>query len=126
MTIVTMDEIFRHLRIEQGVEDDYLMSLGEVAEEMVLRYVNRTDEELRETFGGIPLGVKHACLLVVGSLYKNRESEDHKVELEHVHAGESHLVDMAVEPVHRKPAPSGAFQHHSAVGGVGPVLYAAA
>lgn len=75
MRIVTMDEIFRHLRIEQGVEDDYLMSLGEVAEEMVLRYVNRTDEELRETFGGIPLGVKHACLLVVGSLYRNRESE---------------------------------------------------
>lgn len=75
MTLITPDEIFRHCRIDRGIEDDYLMDLGETAEEMILRYLGRTADDLCDEFGQIPMSVKHACLLVVGSLYKNRETE---------------------------------------------------
>lgn len=75
MKLITEDDIFRHCRIDRGIEDEYLIDLGETAEEMVLRYLGRTADDLSAEFGQIPMGVKRACLLVVASLYKNREMD---------------------------------------------------
>lgn len=74
--ILTLEDILRHTRIEEGVEDEYLQSCGESAEDMILRYLGRTEEELIETYGKVPQAVKHACLLVTAGLYKNREPEN--------------------------------------------------
>lgn len=73
--IVTLEEILRHMRMDAGVEDEYLADLGHTAEDMVLRYLNRDEADLVASYGKVPHGVKHACLLVVAGLYKNREPE---------------------------------------------------
>lgn len=75
MEILTLSEILEHCRIDEGVEDSYIESLGCAAEEMVIKYLNRTWADLGEEEGKIPQSVKHACYLIIGSLYKNREAD---------------------------------------------------
>lgn len=78
---VTLDEAKRHLNIEpeNTLDDDYITSLIEVAEEVVRGYGRLDLDELAEKKEGmLPPGVRHAILLMVGELYLHREASTDK------------------------------------------------
>ena len=74
--IVTLEEALSAMRIDAGVEDEHIGRLIQDAEELILGYLGRTEDELVEKYGHIPYGVRRAICLVVASLYKNREMEE--------------------------------------------------
>lgn len=67
--MIELEQIKQHLRITHDQEDDYLLSLLEVALEYVKNYL-RCDE--LET--PLPSPIKHAILLLIGHYYENREA----------------------------------------------------
>lgn len=75
MNYLTVDDIKKHLNIDAEFLDDdqYLRSLGDVAEEMVAQHleVNLADIAVD---GVLPAPIIHACLLLIGTLYMSRES----------------------------------------------------
>ena len=74
MKILELEGILRHCRLEDSEENAYVESLGEAAEEVVEKYLNRTFEEIVEAEGTVPQSIVHACYLIVADLYKNREA----------------------------------------------------
>lgn len=72
---VTLEEVKRHLQIEEDYKGDdlYINSLIEAAEVVVADHIKY--DSLSKAFpdGSVPLPVKHAILLMVGNLYANRE-----------------------------------------------------
>lgn len=80
MTIITLDELKAHLRIDDDLENDVLEIYGTAAEEYVLGYVHRSSDELTALnleYTGVeefPSSVKTAMLMYAGNLYKNREA----------------------------------------------------
>ena len=75
--IVALDKIKTHLNIDKDfVEDDnYLMSLSEVAECVVERHIGYKFSKLMEDNDGqLPMPIQHAMLLFIGTMYANRES----------------------------------------------------
>lgn len=73
MNIVTLTEIKAQTRIEGSAEDTYLSLLGDSAEATVLNILNRTLEDLYDTYGTIPVPIKHAVLMLVSHSYTMRE-----------------------------------------------------
>lgn len=70
-------ELFKkHVRADDFADDDdYLEHLLETAEETVIRYTNRTEEELKEMGGGeMPRAIVQAAMLLGGHWYNQRES----------------------------------------------------
>lgn len=77
MTYLTLATIKKHLNIDANFTDDdtYLTSLGDVAEQIVSKHVQYNLAELAEDNGGsLPAPIVHACLLMIGNFYMNRES----------------------------------------------------
>lgn len=77
MTYLTLAQIKKHLNIDSTFtdDDDYLTSLGDVAEQIVSKHVQYNLSELAESNGGtLPAPITHACLLLIGNFYMNRES----------------------------------------------------
>ena len=74
MKILELEGILRHCRLEDGEENAYVESLGEAAEEVVEKYLNRTMEDVEAMEGRVPQSIVHACLLIVADLYRNREA----------------------------------------------------
>lgn len=77
MNTLTLNLIKQHLNIDQDftADDEYLTSLGEVAEEMVLKHLDYNNiNEIVVKFNGFPVPIRHAMLLLVGNFYMNRES----------------------------------------------------
>lgn len=68
----TIEEIKQHLQIDNDYngDDEYLMSLIEVAEEIVSQHINRP---LSEYTPALPAPIKQAILLLIGNYYSNRE-----------------------------------------------------
>jgi uncharacterized phage protein (predicted DNA packaging) len=74
---VALDKIKTHLNIDKDfVEDDnYLMSVSEVAECVVERHIGYKFSKLMEDNDGqLPMPIQHAMLLFIGTMYANRES----------------------------------------------------
>ena len=74
---VALDKIKTHLNIDKDfIEDDnYLMSLSEVAECVVERHIGYKFSKLMEDNDGqLPMPIQHAMLLFIGTMYANRES----------------------------------------------------
>ena len=72
---IALDKIKKHLNIDAEfiADDNYLMSLSEVAEEIVQRHIGyRFTDMLVE--GQLPMALQHSMLLFIGTLYNNRES----------------------------------------------------
>lgn len=65
----------KHLNLDEDFTDDdvYLNHLIEVVEQSVSTHLNIALEGL-ETGGGLPPAIIHAMLLMLGTLYSNRES----------------------------------------------------
>ena len=78
MEWLELNEIKDQLRIEYDYhdEDKYLTSLGEVAEETVLGYVDYTYDELVEKYGKFPKRARQASLELVDLWYQRRSPGD--------------------------------------------------
>lgn len=79
---IQLDQAKDHLRIEQDWldDDEYILSLIEIAENAVRVHTNESFESIAEKNGGcIPPPLFQAALLMVGNLYQNREMVGTKV-----------------------------------------------
>ena len=78
MKWLTLERIKQQLRIEADFheEDSLLEMYGESAECQVLGDINRSYEEVMETYGEIPMDLQHATLLVVDQSYRQRSAAD--------------------------------------------------
>lgn len=73
MQYLTLELIKHNSRIDGDCENEDLVRKGEAAEEIVLNFLNRTLEDLKEENGGeVPRPVEYATLLIVDDMYKNR------------------------------------------------------
>lgn len=72
---LTLEQIKKHLNIDASFTDDdaYLDSLSYVAEDAVAKYLDCDLVDLYEN-GRLPKAIVHAMLLLIGNMYKYRES----------------------------------------------------
>ena len=77
MKWLTLTRIKQQLRIEADFtdEDDLLEMYGDTSEEAILMTPNRTYEELFEKWVRVPSPVVSVSLMLVASLYKDREKD---------------------------------------------------
>lgn len=72
--IITLDETKKHLNVDYNDDDNYILSLIEVAEEITQQHIDLSLDELTEKYGKIPTPIKQAMLLLIGNFYMSRES----------------------------------------------------
>jgi uncharacterized phage protein (predicted DNA packaging) len=73
---IQLDLAKKHLNIEDDFteDDEYILSLIEVAESSVRVHINEDFVDIAEKNGGeLPPPILHAALLMIGNLYQNRE-----------------------------------------------------
>lgn len=73
---IQLYQVKKHLNIDEDFRDDdeYLMSLVEVAEKVVERNIDTKLRQLEDGDGFIPSPLIQAMLLLIGNFYANRES----------------------------------------------------
>lgn len=73
---IRLYQIKKHLNIDEQFKDDdeYIMSLVEVAEKVVEKDIDTSLETLEDGDGDLPSPLIQAVLLLVGNFYANRES----------------------------------------------------
>ena len=74
---LTLERIKKHLNIDEYFkdDDDYLMFLGDVAEQTVQRHIDSNLNVLADENGGeLPSPLIQAMLLYIGNMYLQRES----------------------------------------------------
>ena len=72
---LTIADVKRHLIIDHNEDDLYLADLITVAEDAVRRDLNLYSlKEIEDPTGMLPASVIQAQLLLIGTLYANRES----------------------------------------------------
>ena len=77
MNYINLSQIKKHLNIDSDFTDDdnYLSSLGDVAEAAVEKHINTKLRTVAEENGGeLPSPLLHAMLLFIGNMYLNREA----------------------------------------------------
>ena len=76
MDYLTLDEIKKHLNIDNWFTDDdsYLEGLAEVAQVAVEKHLGYSFNELEYDYGIVPKSIVHAMLLMIGNWYNNREA----------------------------------------------------
>ena len=75
---LNLDAIHQHCRIDFACEDAELKQMGMAAEQAILDLTRRTFENFIDTYGRIPDPIFNASLLLVQSLYKNRDAEEQR------------------------------------------------
>ena len=75
---LSLDAIHQHCRIDFNCEDAELEQYGIAAEQAILDLTRRTFENFIDTYGRIPDPIFNASLLLVQSLYKNRDAEEQR------------------------------------------------
>jgi hypothetical protein len=75
---LNLDAIHEHCRLDFNGEDAELLQFGKAAEQAILDLTRRTYENFIDTYGRIPDPIFNASLLLVQSLYKNRDAEDQR------------------------------------------------
>ena len=75
---LSLDAIHTHCRIDFNCEDAELEQMGITAEQAILDLTRRTYENFIDTYGRIPDPIFNASLLLVQSLYKNRDAEEQR------------------------------------------------
>ena len=72
---LTIDDVKRHRYIDHCEDDKLIADLITVAEDAVKTDLNLDSlEEIEDETGMLPASVLHAQLLLIGTLYANRES----------------------------------------------------
>lgn len=72
--MLTVDDLKKHLNIDHDEDDAYIEDLISVAEDAVATYINRPLDDMVDDKGKIKPAIRHACRLLVGTWYANRES----------------------------------------------------
>ena len=75
---LSIDAIHAHCRIDFNCEDAELKQMGITAEQAILDLTRRTYENFIDTYGRIPDPIFNASLLLVQSLYNNRDAEEQR------------------------------------------------
>lgn len=75
---LSIDAIHAHCRIDFNCEDAELEQYGMAAEQAILDLTRRTYDNFIDTYGRIPDPIFNASLLLVQSLYKNRDAEEQR------------------------------------------------
>ena len=81
MKYLSLEYIKQHSRIDYDCEDELLELYGDAAEEAMSQILNRgknTEEmvaDLTEVYGHVPAPIFPATLMLVASLYKDREKD---------------------------------------------------
>ena len=75
---LNLDAIHQHSRLDFNCEDAELLQMGMAAEQAILDLTRRTYANFIDTYGRIPDPIFNASLLLVQSLYKNRDAEDQR------------------------------------------------
>lgn len=73
---IQLDLAKKHLNIEEDFteDDEYILSLVEVAESAVRVHINEDFASIAEKNGGcLPPPILQAALLMIGNMYQNRE-----------------------------------------------------
>lgn len=73
MKYLTLEHIRQQLRIDGNAEDAVLDLYGGAAEDTVLNLMNRSIDDVLETYGCVPDPIRQATLLLVGQSYQHRE-----------------------------------------------------
>lgn len=73
MNTLTIEELKKHLNIDHNEDDEYIEELIAVAEDAVATYLNRPLVDYTNN-GELKPSIRHACRLLVGTWYANRES----------------------------------------------------
>lgn len=73
MKFLTLDYIKQQLRIDWSEEDTLLDEYGKAAEDTLLNLLNRSYQDLLESYGEVPAPLVQAALLLVGQSYQHRE-----------------------------------------------------
>ena len=73
---LTLEAMKRQCRIEPDFtdEDEWLEATGEAEEETVLNILNRSYEDLIETYGKVPMPIVQATLELVDKSYQHRSA----------------------------------------------------
>lgn len=72
MKWLDIEWIRQHSRIDYDCENELLELYGQAAEDTILNYLNRTYEEVVETWGDVPPAIKQASLMLVDIGYTYR------------------------------------------------------
>jgi uncharacterized phage protein (predicted DNA packaging) len=72
--MLTVDDLKKHLNIDHDEDDAYIEDLISVAEDDVETYINRPLDDMVGHDGKLKPAIRHACRLLVGTWYANRES----------------------------------------------------
>ena len=75
---LNLDAIHQHCRIDFNCEDAELEQMGITAEQAILDLTRRTFENFIDAYGRIPDPIFNATLLLVQSLYNNRDAEEQR------------------------------------------------
>lgn len=73
MKFLTLDYIKQQLRITWNEEDTLLDEYGMAAEDTLLNLLNRSYQDLLESYGEVPAPLVQAAMLLVGESYQHRE-----------------------------------------------------
>lgn len=71
MKFLTIESIRAHTKIFHDCEDEVLEAKGEAAEESILMLLNRSYEDLIETYGKVPGPIVEAALILTEHFYRH-------------------------------------------------------
>lgn len=76
MEYLKLADIKKHLNIDAAFTDDdnYLTSLGTASEDVISKYIDYPLSQLKDSDGDIPVALKYAMMLWIGTIYNVRES----------------------------------------------------
>ena len=71
-----LNDLKKHLNVDADFteDDEYIMSLAEVAEQIVQKHIDTRLTDIVAEQGQLPMPLIHAMKLLVGNLYANREA----------------------------------------------------
>lgn len=92
---INLNTIKKHLNIDSFFTDDdeYLMMLEAVAESTVEKHIDSNLSDLCDSSGALPAPLIHAMLLLIGSMYMQRESVTYST-ISEVPQSYNYLLDL--------------------------------
>ena len=72
--MLTVEDLKKHLNIDHDEDDAYIEDLISVAQDAIETYINRPIIDFVDSSGKVKPALRHACRLLVGTWYANRES----------------------------------------------------
>jgi len=74
MRYITLDEIKRQVSVDTNIDDTLLGQLGDAAEQATENHIHQPLSNTLGVDGDLPVALRQAILMMVCTLYENRES----------------------------------------------------